>query len=266
LKRKIDQDPKVVRRLESMRRKVVVEELLAHDGAGADYEPDEGAMARYYEMHSEEFRRATPDFRFASIRASSLKEALALRGKAKNEDFLALAARHSGDSGAEMAGAVPFRKPSEIPPCLFEAMADAKSGFLSQPVNCPDGIYVFKLLERVEAGALIPFAEARGAISGRLAMEHKDRMRGSKIRQYKEALAVSFDLSRIPGLESQPEAPPPQAAAAMEPEPDPPLPPRPKPRRRAAPAPKAEIEAPAAEAARAAPPATETKEHETASP
>jgi hypothetical protein len=96
---------------------------------------------------------------------------------------------------------IPFRRPSEIPACLHE-MLEAQAGWLSNPLSCPDGIYLVRLQERIEAGTPLPFAEVRAAISAQLAMQHRERMRESKIRQYKEGVAIRLNVDLIPGVES----------------------------------------------------------------
>lgn len=203
LKLKLDQDPKVRHKLDRLRRKALIEEFMAREGANQEFEPDEGAMTRYYEMHKDEFRRKSPEFRYAHIRVNSLKEALTLRGRIQGDNFAALAAGSSLDSTGE--NSTPYRKAVEIPTCLLHDISEAKPGWLSPPLSCPDGIFIVKLLDRVEAGTLIPFSEAKEAISGQLAMEQKDKMREAKIRQYKEGVAINVNLDLIPGQENGPE-------------------------------------------------------------
>src|SRR5690606_10299535 len=50
LKRKLDQDPQVKRKLARLQRRMIIEEFLAREtGGSGETEPDEGAMTRYYE-------------------------------------------------------------------------------------------------------------------------------------------------------------------------------------------------------------------------
>ena len=200
LKSKLDQDPKVARKLDRLRHKVLIEEFLSHASANQDFEPDEGAMTRYYEMHKEEFRRKSPEFRYAHIRVNTLKEALALRSRIRGDNFTSLAEENAPKSGGENAAA-PFRKTSEIPTCLLHDLNDAKPGWQSTPISCPDGVYLIKLLERYEAGTPIPFSEAKEAISAQLLMEQKDKMLDAKIRQYRENASTIVNLDQIPGQE-----------------------------------------------------------------
>ncbi len=263
LKGKLDADPKVKRKLESMRRKVLIEEFLAREEAADLAEPDEGAMSRYYESHKDAFRRSAPEFRYLDFRSGSVKEALALRARIKGENF-PVDPRHARDTAAESSSR-PFRKAGEIPACLLRDLVDAKPGFLSAPINCPDGVYLVKLIDRIEAGTPIAFAEAKDAIAAQLAMERKDKSRAAKISQYKAEAAISFNLDRIPGVETPPpENPEPEAAglSATPPpaKPTPRKPSAPKHRRRPVPtptpAPPVEETAPAPQTPAAPEPAT----------
>lgn len=198
LKRKLDEEPQVRRKLERLRRRMIVEEFLAREAGGIDAEPDEGAMTRHYENNKSDFLRKSPEYRYLHIRLGTLKDALAVRARVRGNNFAELAAEHSLDSTARELPEPPFRKTSEVPPCLHDVL-DAKPGWVSSPVSCPDGVYLVKLLDRIEAGTSLPFQEVRATIAARLAMQHKERMRQSKIRQYKEGVAISLNVDEIPG-------------------------------------------------------------------
>ncbi len=204
LKTKLDQDPKVARKLDRLLHKGLIEEFLARETANQEFEPDEGAMTRYYEMHKDEFRRKSPEFRYLHIRVNSLKDALALRSKIHGDNFATIATGNSLDSSGESASP-PFRKTSEIPTCLLHDLNEAKPGWQSSPLSCPDGVYLVKLLERIDAGTPVPFGETKEAISAQLVMDQKDKMREAKIRQYREGVAVNVNLDQIPGQENNPE-------------------------------------------------------------
>ena len=51
LKLRLDQDPKIHARLERLRRKALIEEFMARESANQEFEPDEGSMTRFYEIH-----------------------------------------------------------------------------------------------------------------------------------------------------------------------------------------------------------------------
>jgi parvulin-like peptidyl-prolyl isomerase len=206
LKRKLDEDPKVRRKLERLRRRMLIEEFLARETAGDDSDPDEDALTRFYEANKSDFLRKTPEFRFLHIRVNTLKEALALRSKVRSENFASVAAKSSLDSAAVDAGAAPLRKPSEIPVCLHDIL-NARPDWVSPPISCPDGIYIIKLLDRAEAGTPLPFEEVRASIATLLTMQRKEKLRESKIRQYKEGAAIRMNVDLIPGHEPGADAP-----------------------------------------------------------
>lgn len=202
----LDKDPAVAERLRQLRRKVVIEEYLAREDSSGEFQPDESTLARYYEMHKDEFRRSAPEFRMAHIRVETLKEALALRGQADRGDFLKVAAENSLDPTAESFTSIPYRKAAELPTCLAELALDAKLGRLLGPVSCPDGVYLAKITEKVEEGSQIPFNDAKEEIAGILLMARRNKLREARIDRFKEGVAITYNLSQIPGLDVPPEA------------------------------------------------------------
>jgi hypothetical protein len=185
---------------------VVIEEYLTREDSTGDFQPDENTLARYYEMHKEEFRRSAPEFRLAHIRVETLKEALALRSNADRGDFLKVATENSLDPSAESFTSIPYRKVSELPPCLAELALEAKLGRLIGPVSCPDGVYLAKITEKVEEGSQIPFNDAKEEIAGILLMARRNKLRDARIDRFKEGVAITYNLSQIPGLDIPPEA------------------------------------------------------------
>ncbi|MDQ3001445.1 MAG: peptidyl-prolyl cis-trans isomerase [Fibrobacterota bacterium] len=199
LKANLESDSVVARKLEKLRRKLLIEEFLARENASEMFEPDELSMSQYYEMHKEEFRRKAPEFKYAHIRVQTHKQAMDLRSKANRGDFLAVAAAGSLDPVPESYASIGFKKQSEFPPCLSQDIAGAGIGSVTLPVACTDGFYLVKVQERQDAGSLIPFTEAKEEISGILIMERKDKLLEGRIAKYKEGISVGYNLDQIPG-------------------------------------------------------------------
>jgi len=198
LKAKLDQDPQIKRKLERLKRRMIIEEFLSREvGGNIETEPDEGAMTRYYDNNKSDFLRKSPEYRYLHIRMETLKEALAVRSKVRGDNFSSLVKKNSLDTAAEYLDP-PFRKTPEVPACLHDVL-DARPGWLSNPISCPDGVYLVRLLDRIEAGTPLPFPEVRAAIASRLSMQHKEKMRESKIRQYKEGVTINLNIDQIPG-------------------------------------------------------------------
>jgi parvulin-like peptidyl-prolyl isomerase len=224
-KAKLETDPVVGRKLEKLRRKLLIEEFLSRENSAEDFEPDELAMNQYYEMHKEDFRRKVPEVKFVHIRVQTNKQAAELRSKVSRGDFLAVATANSLDAVPESYSSITFKKQTEFPPCLAQDIAGAGIGAVTLPVACPDGFYLVKVLERQDAGSLIPFSEAKEEISGIMAMERKDKLLEGRIAKYKEGVPVSYNLDQIPGLAENgkaaeaagPEAAPAEPVAAQPP-------------------------------------------------
>lgn len=204
----LESDPAVARKLERVRRKLLIEEFLARENATEVFEPDEMAMNQYYEMHKEDFRRKVPEYKYAHIRVQSNKQAAELRSKAQRSDFLAVAAANSLDPAPESYASIPFKKQSEIPPCVAQELEKAGIGSVTLPVACADGFYLVKLLEKQDAGSLIAFPDAKEEISGILILDRKDKLLENRIAKYKEGLSVSYNLDNIPGLSDNGEGAP----------------------------------------------------------
>ncbi|MEO7427149.1 MAG: peptidyl-prolyl cis-trans isomerase [Fibrobacteria bacterium] len=225
LKAKLENDPEVRRKAEKLRRKLLIEEYLAKENASEVFEPDEMSMNQYYEMHKEDFRRKVPEVKFMHIRVQTSKQAADLRAKANRGDFLAVAATGSLDPVPESYASIAYKKQTEFPPCLSQDIASAGIGSITLPIACPDGFYLVKVLERQDAGSLIPFAEAKEEISGILVMDRKDKMLENRIAKYKEGISFSYNLDQIPGLAESakvaetPKAEPASVAAPVTPAP-----------------------------------------------
>jgi parvulin-like peptidyl-prolyl isomerase len=284
VKGRLDDDPQVKRRLEKLARKLLIEEFLARENSSEAFEPDEISMNQYYEMNKEDFRRKVPEIKFAHIRVATARQAADIKGKILTDNaFLAQAASSSLDPVPESIASLPYKKQAELPSCLAAEIAAARIGQNTQPIACPDGVYIARILDRQEAGSLISFAEAKDEIGATLLMERKDKLLDGRVQKYKEGIAISYNLDQIPGLtETASEVPaagdtssqahpaprvpmdPAEAAAAQAERLDAvePTPPTPKPRRR----PRPSAPAPAAVAPAVTPPTQPSAAPETAAP
>lgn len=230
LKGRLDDDPQVKRKLDKLLRKLLIEEFLARENASETFEPDETTMNQYYEMNKEEFRRKAPEVKIAHIRVQAPKLAADLRWKIQTDvNFLSHAATHSLDPVPESFASLAYKRQTELPACLAGDVAATRIGANTPPVACPDGVYIVRVIDRQEAGSLIPFPEAKEEISATLLMERKDKLLEGRVAKYKEGLAISYNLDQIPGLTEAPgpgpqEAPAPAAGRAAEPAPATPVP------------------------------------------
>jgi len=202
IKTGLDKDTSVARRLADTQRKLLIEEFLARESAAGSLEPEDAALSQYYEVHREEFRRKVPEWRYLTLRVKNLKDAMELKNKLRGGDYLAEAAPYLLDPLPENPDALPFRKAQELRPCLQAAIPSATVGQIAGPLTCPEGIILVKILDKAEAGTLVPFSEVRDHLVGILMMERKSKQRDGTIALYKEGAVISFNLNKIPGRES----------------------------------------------------------------
>lgn len=216
IKGRLGDDPQVKRKIDKLLRKMLIEEFLSRENSSEAFEPDEMAMNQYYEMHRDEFRRKVTEVKYAHIRLPTLKLAAEIKSRIQTDNnFLAQATTHSQDPVPESYSSLTFKKQSEVPACLANEVQATRIGANSVPITCPDGIYLVRILDRQEAGSMIPFPEAKEEISANLAMERKDKLLDGRIATYKEGIAISYNLDQIPGLtETSAAAPAPGPAEA----------------------------------------------------
>jgi len=202
LKSGLEKDSSVERKVEEMRRKLLIEEFLKRENAESTVEPDAMALSQYYEMHREDFRRKAAEYRYLALRVKTLKEAIDLKPRLRNDDFLQIAGPHILDPLPENVESIHYRKGEEASPCLQPALANSAAGQVTGPFNCPEGIILLKVLARNEAGSMIPFKDAKDHIAGTMLMERKDKLREGIIAKYKDGVLISFSLEKIPGRET----------------------------------------------------------------
>ncbi len=200
LKSNLSQDSSIARKLAKLQRKLLIEEFLSRENSSEVFEPDDMAMSQYYEMHKEDFRRKSSEIKYVHLRVASSKLAADLRNKISRGDFLVIAATNSLDPIPESYGSVLFKKQNELPPCLAQEINIVSVGSISQPINCPDGAYLVKVLEKQEVGSLISFTEAKEEINNILVLARKDKILEGHIAKYKDGLAIAYNIDQVPGI------------------------------------------------------------------
>ncbi len=213
LKNKLDKDSSVQKKIERMKRKILIEEYFSALSASEGYEPDDVTLSQYYEMNKDQYRRQRPAIKFAHIRFKDLAEARRLRWQVNPENFLAMAAEHSLDPVPESLEFVAFKAPSEISSCLIDALQPLRANQSSAPVNCPDGVYLLRVVEKADPGDIIPFDEARDDISATLVMNRREKLLQNKIADLKQNASITLNVESIPGALA--DAEPPQEESAL---------------------------------------------------
>ncbi len=208
LKNKLDKDTTVQRKIERMKRKILIEEYFSAFNASESYEPDDVTLSQYYEMNKEHYRRKQAAVKFMHIRLEDPTLARQLRRQAAGDNFLAVASRHSADPVPESPASLPFKTESEIPACLVEPLFSLRPNQNSAPVECQDGVYFLRVLEKAEVGDIIPFEEARNDISSTLVMNRREKMLQNRVAELKQNASITLNVDRVPGSTSEAEMDP----------------------------------------------------------
>ncbi len=201
-KAKLYEDEKVMHKLERMRRKIMIEEFLARESAAEIFEPDEMSINQYYEMHKDLFKRHESEYKYVPVHFNTLKEAKDLRAQANGDNFQKIASANSqngNSNGNNTEAQLSFKKLSDLPACLAADLYKANQGQLIGPIACEDGFYLIRLIEKQEAGSAISYTEAKEEISNTLILDRKEKVMDGKVKTYKEGIAITTDLDKIPG-------------------------------------------------------------------
>jgi hypothetical protein len=192
-------DSVVARKLAKLSRKLLIEEFLTRENGADVFEPDEMTMSQYYEMHKEDFRRNTTEFKIVHLRVQTSKQAADLRAKIIRGDFLEIAISNSLDPAPESYASIGFKKLDGFPTCLAQAISNTAVNGITAPIECPDGVYLVKLLDRQEAGTFIPLTDTKEEIRNLLVMGRKDKITEARITKLKDGLNIGYNLDQIPG-------------------------------------------------------------------
>lgn len=158
-------------------------------------EPDEQALARYYEANLEKFtqpERLHLDLLLIGVepwqtsevwsQAQGTAEEL-YRKLADGADFAALAQRHSSHDSAQAGGDLGFIHKGLLAQQAQDAVDELALGEIATPVRILEGFAIFRLVERQES-RLHPLAAVRERAS---ALHKRDRA-GAQWRQFVESL------------------------------------------------------------------------------
>lgn len=198
----LDQDSTLERKVSEMRRRLLIEAFLNQESAATAVEPDDIALSQHYEMHKDEFKRRQTEWKFVALKINSLKEAQALKPKLRNQDWLSQAQPYLAEPIQNIDGEMAWTQLDQAASCLRPALEEATASTVAGPLNCPEGVMLLKVIDRAEAGSLLPIELVRDQIAGQLLMQRRDRLRENVVTKYKQGLPIRFHLEKIPGIET----------------------------------------------------------------
>ena len=191
-----DESPEVVRALEAVKRRAVIQAYYTADVEGTTEVPDEAVVA-YYDEHSEQFQRRGR-VKFRHIQVPTRAEADEVRRRVlAGEDFSSLARELSTDTATKSAGGLMASvfDGDGVPGTAMDAdfvqrVKQWKVGEITDPLRSDAGWHVAYLEENVEKGTK-PLEEVREQIVQSL-MPERTREHYDEIL---EGLKASYNVS-----------------------------------------------------------------------
>lgn len=204
LRRKLDEDPEVLRELEMLRtrvlasaavRKAMAETRISDEELSAEYEQLKGRMV-------------APEYKASHILVAEEEQAKKIIGQLnQGADFAQLAREHSTDASGKAGGDLGWFNPQQMVPPFAQAVGQLEKGsYTSEPVKTQFGWHVIRLDDSRQAEP-----PALEAIKGRLEQMLKQRRMGEYVQGLKDSAEIA-----ITATADAPAAEPSQESAAAE--------------------------------------------------
>ncbi len=179
--------------------------LLREVAARVAVGPDDAQ--NYYKAHPDEFRRGEQVhvsqiliLRKGAFDTAAMAQAQALRTElVRGGDFAKLARQHSAAPESDAGGDLGWFGRGTMPPEFDQACFPLRRGQLSEVVESPYGLHIFKLLDRREQ-ADMPFAEVERSIEQKLQREAVEKAESDyldKLRQRVGVHVIDSELQKV---------------------------------------------------------------------
>jgi len=194
LRRGLDRDTEVKRRIEDATKGILIAELLDEEIKGGG----EGEAFRYYQTHPEEFTREEDEVRASEILVSSLKEARKIiRRLKKGEGFAELATKYSLAPSAPQGGDMGYFTRDSLPSYLAKAAFSTPLGNVSPPIKGGDGYHILLITDRQRKGTVRDFAFVKGGLLNRLSVLQGREGYRELLRRLKGKFRVEVNYSLL---------------------------------------------------------------------
>ncbi len=194
LRRELDKDDGVRKRIEEATKGILIAELLDREIKGGGEEE----TFSYYRAHPEEFTRQEDEVRASEILVPSLKEAKKIIGRLrKGEGFAELAAKYSLAPSATKGGDIGYLTRDNLPPYLTKAIFSTPLGNISQPIKGDDGYHILLVTDRKKKGTVRDFALVKGELLNRLSVLQGREGLKELLRKLKGEFEVEINYSLL---------------------------------------------------------------------
>ena len=204
LRRDLDRDGATVRELDRMCRDHLANVVLDDIAADTSMAVTDEEVADYFETHGQEFVYHEPELRLSVIvlpdetTARQVRNQLA-RGRGAFEE---LARTRSLHPSSARGGDLGYLKRADISDVsVQEIVFSLQPGQISRPVLSESGSYIFRVVDRCEAGTLPPLDEVRGEIVSRMLRDRRREL----VRRFVDGLRQGADVEIYNGNLMRPE-------------------------------------------------------------
>ncbi len=200
----LDSDVKTVRDLERMRREHLANVMLEHMAADSAIVVSDDEVEAYFQANRQEFVYLEPELRVSVIVLPDETSARQVRNQLarRRATFEELARTRSIHTSSVDGGDLGFLKRADISDVsVQEIVFSLRVGQVSRPVLSENGSFIFRVVERREAGTLPPLDEVRSEIVNRLMRDRRRDM----VRRFVDALRQAADVEIHDGNLMRPE-------------------------------------------------------------
>lgn len=204
LRLNLDSDAKTVRDLDRMRREHLANAVLEHMAADSAIVVADEEIEAYFETNRQEFVYLEPELRLSVIVLPDETTARQVRNQLsrRRATFEELARTRSIHASSADGGDLGYLKRADISDVsVQEIVFSLSAGQISRPVLSESGSYLFRVMERREAGSLPPLDEVRGEIVNRVLRNRRRELVG----RFVDALRQEADVEIHDGILMWPE-------------------------------------------------------------
>jgi hypothetical protein len=208
LRRDLDRDGATVRELNRMRRDHLANVVLDDIAVDTSMEITNEEVADYFEAHGQEFIYHEPELRLSVIAlpdettARQVRNQLA-RGRGTFEELARTRSLHISSANGGDLGYLKRADISDV--SVQEIVFSLQPGQISRPVLSESGSFIFRVVDRREAGTLPPLDEVRGEIVNRMLRDRRREL----VKRFVDGLRQGADVEIYDGnlMRSEPFAP-----------------------------------------------------------
>ncbi len=204
LRLNLDGDVKTVRDLDRMRREHLANVVLENMAADSAIVVPDAEVEAYFEANRQDFVYLEPELRVSVIVLPDETTARQVRNQLsrRSATFEELARTRSIHASSVDGGDLGLLKRADISDVsVQEIVFSLSAGQVSRPVLSENGSFIFRVVERREAGTLPPLDEVRGEIVNRILRDKRREL----VRRYVDVLRQSADVEIHDGNLVRPE-------------------------------------------------------------